>query len=108
MSAVKPLEVNLTGLEGSVREGTAVVVYCVARGARPAATISWLNDSSALDKNAVETTLLQVITIRSLFISLLSTQLQRGMCEFAGLRFGDIYGSLSTTTSQQPFLFYLA
>jgi len=63
MSAVKPLEVNLTGLEGSVREGTAVVVYCVARGARPAATISWLNDSSALDKNAVETTLLQVIAI---------------------------------------------
>ena len=63
MSAVKPLEVNLTGLEGSVREGTAVVVYCVARGTRPAATISWLNDSSALDKNAVETTLLQVIAI---------------------------------------------
>ena len=68
--SVKPLSVNLTGLEGTVREGTAVVVYCVADGARPAATISWLNDSSPLDKNAVETTQLQVPFFFSEFISI--------------------------------------
>ena len=51
---------TLTGLDTAVTEGTAVVVYCVAEGARPAATITWYNDSSPLQKSAVETTQLQV------------------------------------------------
>ncbi|XP_046648094.1 uncharacterized protein LOC124338080 isoform X3 [Daphnia pulicaria] len=56
---VKPANVTLTGLDTAVTEGTAVVVYCVAEGARPAATITWYNDSSPLQKSAVETTQLQ-------------------------------------------------
>lgn len=59
-NAVKPANVTLTGLDTAVTEGTAVVVYCVAEGARPAATITWYNDSSPLQKSAVETTQLQV------------------------------------------------
>lgn len=51
---------TLTGLDTAVTEGTAVVVYCVADGARPAAAITWYNDSSPLQKSAVETTQLQV------------------------------------------------
>lgn len=58
--AVKPANVTLTGLDSPVKEGTAVVVYCHAEGARPAAAISWFNDSSPLQKSAVETTQLQV------------------------------------------------
>lgn len=50
----------MTGLDSPVKEGTAVVVYCQAEGARPAAAISWFNDSSPLQKSAVETTQLQV------------------------------------------------
>ena len=57
---MKPANVTLTGLDTAVMEGTAVVVYCVAEGARPAATITWYNDSSPLQKSAVETTQLQV------------------------------------------------
>lgn len=56
---VKPTNVTLTGLDTAVTEGTAVVVYCVADGARPAAAITWYNDSSPLQKSAVETTQLQ-------------------------------------------------
>ena len=57
---MKPANVTLTGLDSAVTEGTAVVVYCVAEGARPAAAITWYNDSSPLQKTAVETTQLQV------------------------------------------------
>ena len=59
--AVKPSSVTLTGLDGTGTEGTAVVVYCVAEGARPAATVTWSNDSSPLLKSAVETIQLQVL-----------------------------------------------
>lgn len=57
---MKPANVTMTGLDSPVKEGTAVVVYCQAEGARPAAAISWFNDSSPLQKSAVETTQLQV------------------------------------------------
>ena len=60
---MKPAMVTITGLDAPVTEGTAVVVYCVAEGARPAATITWFNASSPLHKNTVETTQLQVIII---------------------------------------------
>lgn len=68
--AVKPSNISLTGIDGPIKEGTAVVVYCIVDGARPAATITWFNNSNALDKSSVETNQLQVYAQRVFFLCL--------------------------------------
>lgn len=46
---VPPLRVDVSGAEDATREGNMVVLTCLARGARPPATITWRNGSLPIE-----------------------------------------------------------
>ncbi|VEN48717.1 unnamed protein product, partial [Callosobruchus maculatus] len=50
--SVRPTDINLSGLEHHVVQGTNVKLDCVVRGARPEARIWWTNGTTDLDGEA--------------------------------------------------------
>ncbi|CAH1113208.1 unnamed protein product, partial [Psylliodes chrysocephalus] len=55
----RPTDINLTGVENHVVQGTNVKLDCKVYGARPAATVRWANGSSSIDKEFVDKTTLE-------------------------------------------------
>ncbi|CAB3363001.1 Hypothetical predicted protein [Cloeon dipterum] len=53
---VRPLRLDLSGVEEHVHEGTEVVLSCHVSGARPAANITWYNGSEPIGRDATVTT----------------------------------------------------
>ncbi|XP_063245039.1 hemicentin-1 [Bacillus rossius redtenbacheri] len=49
---VRPLKLELSGLEHHVVQGTTVVLKCEVAGARPAAEVTWYNGTEALREDA--------------------------------------------------------
>lgn len=52
---VRPIDINLTGVEKYVVQGTNVKLECIVRGARPAASVRWANGSYDIDENELVT-----------------------------------------------------
>lgn len=58
---VRPTDLNISGVEHHVVQGTKVTLECVSRGARPPAVITWANDSTPLPaEQTLSTSELQV------------------------------------------------
>ncbi|XP_059487909.1 uncharacterized protein LOC132203822 isoform X10 [Neocloeon triangulifer] len=53
---VRPLRLDLSGVEEHVHEGTEVVLTCQVTGARPAANITWFNGTEPVGRHAAATT----------------------------------------------------
>ncbi|XP_054282602.1 hemicentin-1-like isoform X3 [Macrosteles quadrilineatus] len=51
---VRPLSLNLSGVEHHVVQGTNVLLQCLVVGARPAATITWYNGTNPIPANSTE------------------------------------------------------
>ncbi|XP_034251543.1 hemicentin-1 isoform X2 [Thrips palmi] len=51
---VRPLALELTGVDQHVVQGSSVTLQCVVSGARPSATVTWYNGTEPLDANRVE------------------------------------------------------
>lgn len=45
---VRPLSLNLSGVEHHVVQGTIVLLQCLVLGARPAANITWYNGTQPM------------------------------------------------------------
>lgn len=54
--AVRPLRLDLSGVEEHVHEGAEVVLSCQVTGARPAANITWYNGSEPIGPQATADT----------------------------------------------------
>lgn len=52
---MRPIEINLTGVEKFVVQGTNVKLECVVRGARPPASIRWANGTYDIDEDDLVT-----------------------------------------------------
>lgn len=66
---VRPLEINLTGVEKYVVQGTNVKLECVVRGARPAASIRWANGTYEIDEDDLVTSKTGEVRFNVIFIS---------------------------------------
>lgn len=53
---VRPIDINLTGVEKYVVQGTNVKLECIVRGARPAASVRWANGTYDIDEENLVTT----------------------------------------------------
>jgi Immunoglobulin domain len=53
---VRPLRLDLSGVEEHVHEGAEVVLSCQVTGARPAANITWYNGSEPIGPDATANT----------------------------------------------------
>ncbi|XP_057661912.1 titin isoform X3 [Diorhabda carinulata] len=56
---VRPLTINLTGVENHVVQGTNVKLDCKVSGARPPATIRWTNGSSSINEEDFDQTIME-------------------------------------------------
>jgi CD80-like C2-set immunoglobulin domain len=54
--SVRPLRLDLSGVEEHVHEGAEVVLTCQVTGARPAANITWYNGSEPIGPDATANT----------------------------------------------------
>lgn len=51
---MRPLALELTGVDQHVVQGSSVTLSCVVSGARPSASVTWYNGTEPLDPNRVE------------------------------------------------------
>lgn len=49
-TTVPPLSMDVTGAEEAVLEGETVTLLCEVRGARPPATITWMNGTVPVEE----------------------------------------------------------
>ena len=54
--AVRPMETEIVGTPGEVREGDEVTLVCRSSGARPAAVLSWFNGTEAMEQQGEQET----------------------------------------------------
>lgn len=52
--AVRPTKVELTGVKHHTVQGTNILLKCLVSGARPAANVTWYNNTVALDPADVD------------------------------------------------------